>query len=129
MRWTRIEETADCHLCSFIKFPIKQCKEFISHWIIYGTLLKNYVHLQPYLYILFAGIVGLQHLPVSIARLCALNLSFVQRERTYLFILNVKYFCSLKVVRILLKNLSFPVSPFLICINWFISIRWKYGWY
>ena len=33
-----IEETVDCHLCSFIKFPIKQCKEFISHWIIYGAL-------------------------------------------------------------------------------------------
>jgi hypothetical protein len=27
------------HLCRFIKFPIKQCKEFISHWIIYGTLM------------------------------------------------------------------------------------------
>jgi hypothetical protein len=25
-------------------------------------------------------------------------------------------------VRILLKNLSFPVSLFLICINWFISL-------
>jgi hypothetical protein len=69
-----------------------------------------------------AGIVGLQYLPVSIARLCALNLSFVKRERTYLLILNIKYFCSSKVVRILLKNLSFPVSLFLICINWFIRL-------
>jgi hypothetical protein len=56
-----------------------------------------------------AGIVGLQNLPVSIARMCALNLSFAKRERTYLLILNVKYFCSSKVVRILLKNLSFVI--------------------
>jgi hypothetical protein len=60
-----------------------------------------------------AGIVGLQHLPISIARLCALNLSFVKKARTYLLILNVRYFCSSKVARILLKNLSFPVSLFL----------------
>jgi hypothetical protein len=52
-----------------------------------------------------AGIVGLQYLPVSIARLCALNLSFVKKERTYLLILNVRYFCSSKVARTLLKNL------------------------
>jgi hypothetical protein len=69
-----------------------------------------------------AGIVGLQYLPVSIARLCALNLSFIKKECTFLLILNVSYFCSSKVARILLKNLSFPVSLFLICINWFISL-------
>ena len=32
---------------------------------------------------------GLQYLPVLIARLCALNLSFVKKERTYLLILDV----------------------------------------
>jgi hypothetical protein len=47
-----------------------------------------------------------------------------KKECTYLLILNVRYFCSSKVARILLKNLSFPVSLFLIhvCINWFISL-------
>jgi hypothetical protein len=50
------------------------------------------------------------------------NLDTFKKERTYLLILNVRYFCSSKVARILLKNLSFPVSLFLICINWFISL-------
>jgi hypothetical protein len=47
--------------------------------------------------------VGLQYLPVSLARLCALNVSFVKKEHTYLLILNVRDFCSSKVARISLK--------------------------
>ena len=39
-----------------------------------------------------AGIVGLQYLPFSIARLYALNLSFVKRERTYLLLLYLTNF-------------------------------------
>ena len=47
-----------------------------------------------------AGIVGLQYLPVSIARLCALNLSFVKKEHKYLLILNVTYFVVQKLLKI-----------------------------
>jgi hypothetical protein len=74
-------------------------------------------------FITAAGIVGLQYLPVSIARLSALNLSFVKKERTYLLILNVRYFCSSKVARILLKNLSFPVSLFLIVSSILVHLK------
>jgi hypothetical protein len=89
-----------------------------------GKLMNQLIHIRnsETRKLSLAGIVGLQYLPVSIARLCALNLSFVKNERTYLLILNVRYFCSTKVVRILLKNLSFLVSLFLIRINWFISL-------
>ena len=102
MNWTRIEETVDCHLCSFIKFSIKQCKEFISHWI-KKWCSSSTLSLHALKNLSLAGIVGLQYLPVSIARMYALNLSFVKTERTYLLILNVRYFCSSQVARVLLK--------------------------
>ena len=43
---------------------------------------------------------GLQYLPVSIASLCALNLSFVKKEHKYLLILNVTYFVVQKLLKI-----------------------------